>query len=89
MNPMQFAINSAGGPAKAAEICEISVTAIQKMKKKGCLPRTEYTGKTQYAQLLSNASAGAFAADWLLAEANPDRASECAKYSEPTARVSK
>lgn len=73
MNEVKKAIRAVGGPAKAAEICERSVTAIQKWQSKGCLPRTEYTGKTNYAQRLANAAGGKFSAEWLLHEANPDR----------------
>ena len=73
MNEVKKAIKAVGGPAKAAEICQSSVTAIQKWQSKGCLPRTEYTGKTNYAELLSNHSNGSVIASELLEKANPDR----------------
>ncbi|CAI1213474.1 TPA: hypothetical protein SMI16_002280 [Serratia liquefaciens] len=73
MNEVKKAIKAVGGPAKAAEICERSVTAIQKWQSKGCLPRTEYTGKTNYAEILASHSNGAIIAADLLEKANPDR----------------
>lgn len=73
MNPVAFAVNAVGGQVIAAKICGKSAVAVHKWVKNGCLPRTEYTKKTQYAKKLAEASGGKFTADWLLAEANPDR----------------
>ncbi len=74
MNPVQLAIEAVGGQAMAAKICGRSAPAINRWCSRGCLPRTEYTGKTKYAHLLSAAANGKFTAEWLLEEANPDRA---------------
>ncbi|HCB1445096.1 MULTISPECIES: hypothetical protein [Serratia] len=75
MNEVKKAIKAVGGPARAAEICDRSVTAIQKWQSKGCLPRTEYTGKTKYAEILASHSNGEVIASELLEKANPDRVS--------------
>ena len=37
-----------GGPAKAASVCDVSVRAVYKWLAAGALPRTEYTGETDY-----------------------------------------
>ncbi|MDK9634286.1 hypothetical protein [Enterobacter hormaechei] len=73
MNPVEVAVEAVGGQAAAAKICEKSPVAIHKWVKNGCLPRTEYTKKTNYAEKLADASGGKFTAEWLLCEANPDR----------------
>ena len=73
MNPMQFAIEAVGGQTAAARLCGLSNVAIHKWVKNAALPRTEYTEKTNYSQLLAEASNGQFTADWLLQAANPDR----------------
>lgn len=66
-NPVAYAVRCVGGPVQAARICERSRQAVDKWIMKGRLPRTEYTGETQYAQKLAEASEGAFSAEWLLA----------------------
>ncbi|WP_437887032.1 hypothetical protein [Phytobacter sp. V91] len=73
MNPVELAVEAVGGQAAAAKICGKSAVAIHKWVKNACLPRTEYTKKTNYAEMLANASGGKFTAAWLLGEANPDR----------------
>ncbi len=75
MNPVKYAVDTVGGRSAAAGICNRTAVSIHKWIKKGCLPRTEYTGKTHYAELLAAESKGAFTADWLLSAANPDKAS--------------
>lgn len=72
MNPVEFAVEAVGGQTAAAKICGKSPVAIHKWVKNGCLPRTEYTKKTNYAEKLAGASSGKFTASWLLSEANPD-----------------
>ncbi|MCD2528722.1 MULTISPECIES: helix-turn-helix domain-containing protein [Providencia] len=73
MNPMQLAVEAVGGQTAAAKICGRSNVAIHKWVKNGSLPRTEYTQKTNYSQLLAEHSNGKFTAEWLLNAANPDR----------------
>jgi hypothetical protein len=50
---LEFAIQSVGGTAEAARICSRSYMAVSKWIKQGHLPRTEYTGESKYAELLS------------------------------------
>ncbi|MGP3593088.1 hypothetical protein [Vagococcus sp. WN89Y] len=82
MNPVELAVEAVGGQSAAAKICGKSAVAIHKWVKSGRLPRTEYTKKTRYAEMLANASGGKFTAAWLLWEANPDRP---IKPSQPAA----
>lgn len=73
MTALKQAIQKAGGVTKAAEACGVSPRAVYKWISAGCLPRTDYTGETQYAYLLASAAEGAFAAEWLLAAASPNK----------------
>lgn len=73
MNPIQLVVNAVGGQSVAAKMCGLSTVAIHKWMKKGVLPRTEYTGKTNYAETLTKATQGRFTKDWLLGVANPDK----------------
>lgn len=73
MNPMQFAIEAVGGQTAAARLCGLSNVAIHKWVKNAALPRTEYTEKTNYSEVLAVASQGKFTAEWLRQAANPDR----------------
>ncbi|MBW5818894.1 hypothetical protein ACVSUJ_22640 [Yersinia enterocolitica] len=73
MNPVQIAVNAVGGQTAAAKLCGLSVVAVHKWTVKGALPRTEYTGKTNYSKLLADASNGKFTVEWLLHAANPDK----------------
>ena len=71
MNALEEAIQKVGGVPKAAAACGISRNAMYKHKRKGALPRTEYTGETSYAKDLAAASNGAFTKEWLLENAKP------------------
>jgi len=71
MSAIGFAVDKVGGPVAAAKACGIRRQAIDKWIAKGSLPRTDYTGETNYAEKLSEAAAGEFTAEWLLAEASP------------------
>ncbi|ENG2550914.1 hypothetical protein ABTH10_002027 [Citrobacter farmeri] len=73
MNAVEIAVEAVGGQTAAAKICGISPVAVHRWVKNACLPRTEYTKKTEYAELLASNSAGKFTAKWLLDNANPDR----------------
>lgn len=76
MNAISIAIESAGGPIAAALACSISRQSVDKWLAKGSLPRTEYTGETQYAKKiaeLASSKGKPFEADWLLAEAHPKK----------------
>ncbi|SEH87217.1 hypothetical protein [Stutzerimonas xanthomarina] len=73
MNAISIAVEKVGGPISAAEICGIRRQAIDKWLARGSLPRTEYTGETNYASRLADASNGDFTAEWLLAAAAPTK----------------
>lgn len=73
MSAISIAIERVGGPISAAKACGIRRQAVDKWLAKGALPRTDYTGETDYARRLADASAGGFTAEWLLAEAAPKK----------------
>jgi hypothetical protein len=67
MNSLKEAINLIeGGVPKAADVCGVSVRAVYKWLDRNRLPRTEYTGETNYAKKLEAASNGAVSAKILL-----------------------
>lgn len=49
-----------------ADVCGVSQRAIYKWMDNGKLPRTEYTGETNYAEKIAHASNGLFSADVIL-----------------------
>ena len=49
-----------------ADVCGVSQRAIYKWMDNGKLPRTEYTGETNYAEKIALASNGLFSADAIL-----------------------
>jgi HPt (histidine-containing phosphotransfer) domain-containing protein len=63
--PIKKAAELLGVPA-LAEICERSEQAVYKWIKKGRLPRTEWTGETDYATAISVALNGKMTRDQLL-----------------------
>lgn len=70
-NALAFAFESVGGLGAAAKICGRSYQALNKWRQAARLPRTEYTGETQYAELLAEAAKRngvIFDAAWLLEE---------------------
>lgn len=73
MNAISQAVEQAGGAIAAAKICGVRRQAVDKWVSRGSLPRTEYTGETDYAHRLAGAAAGKFTAEWLLAEAAPKK----------------
>ncbi|GJN50820.1 hypothetical protein [Pseudomonas tohonis] len=77
MSELKNAINKAGGPAAAAKACGKSARAIYKWLAAGALPRTDYSGETNYAGRLAAAAAARgepFDREWLLENAKPARA---------------
>lgn len=48
------AIDLAGGQTAIANIVGLTPQAIQKWVANGCLPRTEWTGETNYAELIAD-----------------------------------
>lgn len=57
--PLQKAFHLCGGPYGVSRICGVSNTSALRWKKKGTLPRTEWTGETQYAAKIEAATQGA------------------------------
>ncbi|MHA3063107.1 hypothetical protein [Acinetobacter sp. ANC 4641] len=55
----------------AGRACGVSTTLIGKWIKQQHLPRTEYTGETNYADALAKATGGRFTKEWILREAHP------------------
>ncbi|MBD9439053.1 hypothetical protein [Pseudomonas sp. PDM04] len=76
-NAIAFAFEAVGGIGAAAKVCDRSYQALNKWRQAACLPRTDYTGETQYAALLATAAkqkGNVFEATWLLHESAPHRA---------------
>lgn len=70
---LKKAIEAVGGPVEASKVCGVTRQAVDKWMQNCCLPRTEYTGETLYAEKLAEASGGAFSATELLEKASPNR----------------
>jgi hypothetical protein len=73
VSALKNSIDQIGGVVKASAVCGVSQRAIYKWLSAEALPRTDYTGETNYAQRLADASSGQFTAAWLLAEAAPKK----------------
>jgi hypothetical protein len=77
MRPLKKSIDDAGGVPAVALACGKSPRAVYKWLTADCLPRTEYTGETRYAEriaALAAANGKPFEPSWLLAEAHPKKA---------------
>lgn len=79
VTPLQKAFHLCGGPYGMSRICGVTNTSVHRWKKKGCLPRTEWTGETHYAELIEAATNGAVTKEELLTH-KPIRA----KRARPT-----
>ena len=76
MSPLKKSIDDAGGVPVVALACGKTPRAVYKWLTAECLPRTEYTGETRYAERISalaSANGKPFDASWLLAEAHPKK----------------
>jgi hypothetical protein len=76
MRPLKKSIDDAGGVPAVALACGKTPRAIYKWLVADALPRTEYTGETQYAKKIAELAATKgkpFEVDWLLAEAHPKK----------------
>lgn len=75
-NAIAFAFEAVGGIGAAAKVCDRSCQALNKWRLAGSLPRTDYTGETQYAFLLAAAAqqkGNPFEAAWLLYASAPQK----------------
>ncbi|MCF4997358.1 hypothetical protein GIW70_10940 [Pseudomonas syringae] len=76
MSPLKKSIDDAGGVPVVASACGKTPRAVYKWITAECLPRTDYTGETKYAEqiaALAAANGKPFEATWLLAEAAPGK----------------
>lgn len=76
MSPLKKTIDEAGGVSVVANACGKTPRAVYKWLAADCLPRTEYTGETRYAEkiaALASANGGHCDPAWLLAEAHPNK----------------
>ncbi|WP_249961116.1 hypothetical protein [Histophilus somni] len=64
MTSLVHILDLAGMP-KVAEYCGVSLRAAYKWRKANTLPRTEYTGETNYANAISEAINGQFSSDFI------------------------
>jgi len=69
--PLARVVRAIGGQVKAGAACGVSAAMVGRWIHQKHLPRTEYTGETNYAEALANASNGRFTQDWILEEAHP------------------
>lgn len=78
MKALKKAIDDAGGAFAVSVACGKTTRAVYKWLASGCLPRTEYTGETNYAEKiaeLAKANGKPFKAKQLLAESAPVKSS--------------
>lgn len=66
MTPLEHAFELLG-PAKVARACGVKGPSAIKWRANGRLPRTEWTGETQYAHCIERATEGKVTRDALLA----------------------
>ena len=69
--PLARVVREIGGQVLAGAACDVTPAIIGRWIKKRHLPRTDYTGETDYAGALAVASGGKFDREWILAECNP------------------
>lgn len=61
-----------------AKACERTPRAIYKWINSGCLPRTDYTGETEYASKIAAVSGGQFTASQILEISKPKSVQQAA-----------
>ncbi|WHP46397.1 hypothetical protein QMO40_07110 [Mannheimia bovis] len=71
MNDLKQIIESIGSVLKVSELLGVSHSAIHRWLIANALPRTEWTGETDYAQRLSDALGGKLSKTQILEIAHP------------------
>lgn len=66
------------GVITISSACGCSVRSIYKWMKKGCLPRTDFTGETNYAAKIARASHGKFSTEFIKAISRPQKTNDSA-----------
>jgi predicted DNA-binding transcriptional regulator AlpA len=66
------------GVMTIANACGCSSRAIYKWMEKGSLPRTDFTGETEYAERIANASSGLYTAEMIKQISRPQKINETA-----------
>ncbi len=61
------------GVLETSLACGCSQRAIYKWMKKGSLPRTDFTGETNYAERIANASCGKFSVELIKKISHPQK----------------
>ena len=56
-----------------ARTCGVTYKAVAKWRDRGCLPRTEFTGETRYAEAIERLTGGQVTAEELLSVRRPAR----------------
>lgn len=70
--PLAQVVDSIEGKSiGAGKACGVTPAIVCRWIKQKHLPRTDYTGETDYAGALSKATKGKFSRKWILAECNP------------------
>ena len=65
-NVIELAREVLGSYSAIARVCQVTPATVNKWKRLGKFPRTEYTGETTYAQQISRASSGKLLVSQLL-----------------------
>jgi DNA-binding transcriptional regulator YdaS (Cro superfamily) len=71
ITPLENAFHRCGGPYAISKVCGVSNTTALRWKKRGKLPRTEWTGETHYAEAIEAATHGAITKAELLSYVPP------------------
>ncbi|MEQ4450948.1 DNA-binding protein [Kosakonia sacchari] len=71
------------GVMAIASACGCSPRAIYKWMEKGALPRTDFTGETDYAGQIADVSGGKYSAELIKLISRPQKPSETSPQAKP------
>ena len=74
MTHLEKAIRFLGGYSATARVCGVAYQVVVNWVRRGRLPRTEWTGETDYSSKIEKALAGAVTREELLSVRPPTRA---------------